>query len=131
MAGRRSWQGLALLALIPLLIISGGVSAHAHAQLLVSNPRIGATLYKAPTAVMLTFDDELIDLAGGNEVVVLDPKRHEVQNSVTQLNGATLKTTLKKVNLYGKYTVIYKVISADGHPVTSKFLFYFAKKKIK
>jgi methionine-rich copper-binding protein CopC len=131
MAGRRTWHGLALLALIPLLVISGGVSAHAHAQLLVSNPRIGATLYKAPTAVVLTFDDDLIDLAGGNEIVVLDPRKHQVQNGLTQLNGATLKTPLKKVNLYGKYTVIYKVMSVDGHPVTSKFLFYLAKKKKK
>jgi methionine-rich copper-binding protein CopC len=129
MTHTRSWRGVALVVLMPLLILSGGVSAHAHAQLLVSNPRIGATLYKAPTAVVLTFDDELIDLAGGNEIVVLDPKKHQVQNGLTQLNGATLKTPLKKVKLYGKYTVIYKVMSFDGHPVTSKFVFYFAKKK--
>ena len=119
------------MALIPLLIISGGVSAQAHAQLLVSNPRIGATLYKAPTSVALTFDDDLINLAGGNEIVVLDPKKHQIQNGLTQLSGATLKTALKKVKLYGKYTVIYKVMSIDGHPVTAKYLFYFAKKKKK
>lgn len=128
MSCRRTINLVTLFALMPLLLISGGVSAQAHAQLLVSNPRIGSTLYKAPTSVTLTFDDDLIDLGGGNEIVVLDPRKHQVQKGITQLAGATLKTGLKKMKLYGKYTVVFKVMSIDGHPVTAKYLFYFVKK---
>lgn len=122
-------QKLAVALLVPLLILSGGAPAQAHAQLLLSSPRVGATLYKAPTSVSLTFDDDLIDLPGGNEIVVLDPKRHQVQKGLTNLTGATVKVGLNKLKILGKYLVVYKVMSIDGHPVTARFPFYLAKKK--
>jgi copper resistance protein C len=107
------------------------VSAFAHAQLLVSSPAVGATLYSAPQSVTLTFDDDLIDLQGGNEIVVTDPKNHKVDVGNTLLQGSKLSIQLKKLTLLGKYEVTYHVISNDGHPVTNQFPFYLAKKPTK
>jgi methionine-rich copper-binding protein CopC len=131
MTDKRIWQGFALVALMPLLLITGEASAQAHAQLLVSSPPIGATLTKAPTSVELTFDDDLMDLLGGNQIVVLDPKKHQVQASETSVTGSKVWVKLRKLKLYGKYSVLYKVMSIDGHPVTATYRFYFVKKKTK
>lgn len=118
-----------LVTLVSLLIILIGTPAHAHAQLLVSNPRVGATYYKPLKLVKLVFDDDLINLAGGNAIVVTDPKKRHLETGECTLQGATLTTYLKSFKLYGKYLVTYKVISNDGHPVTAQYPFYYLKKK--
>ena len=128
MANKSFWQRLALVALLPLLLITGEASAQAHAQLLVSSPPIGATLTMAPTSVELTFDDDVMDLPGGNQIVVLDPKKHQVQVSETYVVGSKVWVKLRKLKLYGKYSVLYKVMSIDGHPVTATYRFYLVKK---
>ena len=112
---------------VAALILVGAVPASpafAHAQLLVSTPGISATLTKAPTAVTLQFDDDLIDLAGGNQIVVMNAAQKHVDQGTTKLAGATLSVGLKTGLANGKYQVIYKVISNDGHPVTGSYFFY-------
>ena len=102
--------------------------ASAHAQLLVSAPRVSSTVYVAPKAVALTFDDDLIDVDNGNQIEVRDPKKRLVSLADSRVVGPTLSISLGKLTLYGKYSVAYHVISADGHPVTSTYFFYFMKK---
>jgi methionine-rich copper-binding protein CopC len=102
--------------------------ASAHAQLLVSTPKVSSTLYVAPKVVTLTFDDDLLALESGNQIEVRDPKKRLVSLADSRVVGPTLSASLGKLTTYGKYSVAYHVISADGHPVTSTFFFYFMKK---
>lgn len=129
MNSKRSWHGLALVALVPLLIFPVGAPASAHAQRLVSTPAVGAVLYKWPALASVTFDDDIVAMPDANQLVVTDPKRHRVDTGAFVVKGATLTVALKKTKLYGKYTVTYRVISADGHPVSESYPFYFKKKK--
>ncbi|MEN9747889.1 MAG: CopC domain [Actinomycetota bacterium] len=81
--------------------------------------------------VSLTFDDDLIDLQDGNQIVVTDPKNKRVDIGASVLQGSKLSVQLKKFTLLGKYEVTYHVISNDGHPVTGQFPFYLKKKPAK
>jgi copper resistance protein C len=103
--------------------------ASAHAQLLIANPLVGSSVYALPSRVSLTFDDNLINLGGtSNQIQVVDPKGNRVDTGSSLLNGATLSVPLKPDNIIGKYEVTYRVISADGHPVSNSFPFYLEKK---
>jgi methionine-rich copper-binding protein CopC len=110
------------MAMVPL-------PAHAHAQLVASNPKVSATLYKSPTAIMLTFDDDLISLKGSNVIQVLDPKSKQIQLGKTAAEGATLAIKLKNSSLIGRYKVMWRALSADGHPVSGAYYYYLAKRK--
>jgi copper resistance protein C len=108
-----------------------GTPSLAHAQLLVASPGISQTLASSPGKVTLTFDDSLIDLAGGNQILVTNSDGQQVQTGPSLLSGAQLSVLLKPSLSDGKYQVIYKVISNDGHPVASSYFFYVTKTKIK
>jgi methionine-rich copper-binding protein CopC len=105
--------------------------ARAHAQLLTNSPAVSSTLTKQPKQVSLVFDDDLIDLAGGNQIVVTNAAQKHVESGATKLDGATVSVGLKPGLANGRYEVQYKVISDDGHPVTGTYFFYLklAKKK--
>ena len=118
----------ALSALVLSLCLTAEV-AYAHATLLASNPRVSATLTKAPKSITLVFDDDLLPIPSGNVVEVKDPKGRKADAGSTVLNGASVSAALKSLKIFGKYTVIYHVVSADGHPVTGTYFFYFKKRK--
>ncbi|MEN9715021.1 MAG: hypothetical protein RJA35_488 [Actinomycetota bacterium] len=128
MSSARKTISFAAFALASTLVVGVSAPAFAHAQLLVSSPAVGSTLYVAPTSVTLTFDDDLIDLAGGNQIVVTDPSNARVDTGDTVLKGATLSIALRKLTKFGKYLISYHVISNDGHPVGSQFPFYYQAK---
>jgi copper resistance protein C len=122
-----------LAAALALVGLTFGLSlpASAHAQLLLANPKIGSSVYALPSKVQLTFDDNLIDLGGtSNQVEVTDPKGKRIDSGSTHVDGATLAVQLKSDTAVGKYEVTYRVISADGHPVSNSFPFYLAKKPV-
>ena len=82
-----------------------------------------------PSKVQLTFDDNLIDLGGSsNQIEITDPKGKRIDSGATRVDGSALTVQLKPDTLLGKYEVTYRVISADGHPVSNSFPFYLEKK---
>ena len=114
-------------ALLILALLIPGQPASAHAVLVQALPGVSKILYKAPTSVTLTFDDDLINLSGSNQIQVFDSKKRRVDLGVTQLSGATITAKVKILSL-GTYRVVYRVLSADGHPVSSSYYFYLKKK---
>jgi methionine-rich copper-binding protein CopC len=118
---------LAPLLVVGLLVMQTA-PAEAHAQLISSNPKVSATLYKSPTTVTLTFDDDLIDLASANLIQVFNSKNKRIDRAGTKLNGSTMSTALLANLPVGKYRVTYRVLSADGHPVTATYYFYLKMK---
>jgi methionine-rich copper-binding protein CopC len=122
-----------IVAALTLVVLTLGLAlpASAHAQLLLSNPQVGSTVFVLPSRVALTFDDNLINLGGSaNQIQVTDPKGLRVDSGATAVSAATLSVNLKADSLIGKYEVTYRVISADGHPVSTSFPFYLEKKPV-
>lgn len=102
--------------------------AEAHALLVKANPKNSAILFKSPSNVTLTFDDDLLDLATSNVIQVFNDKNRRVDRGGTKLQAATVSTLLNASLSVGRYRVTYRVLSADGHPVSATYYFYLKKK---
>ncbi|MFG2712339.1 copper resistance CopC/CopD family protein [Streptomyces goshikiensis] len=119
---------LALVVAVLALVLGGAGSAFAHAGLSGSDPADGAVLKADPQYVTLTFtesvsfsDDSLRVLSPENERVNPRPAQH-----------ADGKDNTARVELSGKlpqgtYTVAWRVVSADGHPISGAFVFSIGK----
>lgn len=110
-----------VLSLIVLLVVllSGGVqAAQAHAALVSSDPAEGAVLDAPPTRIVLTFNEEISPrgAAGGPETAVFVDRRAQEWSS--QVDGARLILTPDATPIAGEYVVNFRVVSADGHPIT-------------
>lgn len=113
------------------MLLVSAIPASAHAQLVSANPKSKSVIYALPKQVQLMFGDDLIDLADGNQIQVTDPKGKRIDTGENILLGNQLSTGLKKSVLLGRYTVTYRVLSEDGHPVSATYFFTLAKKPIK
>jgi methionine-rich copper-binding protein CopC len=104
--------------LVALLVLGFTGTASAHAELVSSDPKDGASLAKAPAKLILVFSEEL--QADGNLITVTDAKGAQVDNGDTTLdlsdpNRVTLTITLKSGLGDGAYKVDWKNMSTDGH----------------
>lgn len=115
-------KALLLVAALALVLVQR-TPAMAHASLAYATPAIGQILSQSPNQVQLTFDDDLQNLGGNSNVIeVTDATGEEVQMGETLLQGATISVALKSL-ASGRYTVTYRVVSADGHPVSDSYDF--------
>lgn len=119
---------LALLAVAFALMIGGAGSAFAHAGLTGSDPADGAVLPVAPQQVTLTFtesvslsEDSLRVLSPANERVNPRPAQH------AEGKDDTGRVQLADDLAQGTYTVAWRVVSADGHPISGAFTFSIGK----
>ncbi|MGA8258505.1 MAG: copper resistance protein CopC, partial [Nocardioides sp.] len=116
----RAWvaAGLTLLALSAG--VAGAAPASAHATLLSSDPTEGAVLPEAPDVVTFVFD-EPVSLPP-NGVQVFDSAGSPVEadgSSRDTVITADLPDSLDD----GSYVVVWRAISADGHPIAGSLTF--------
>jgi copper transport protein len=115
---------LAILALALLL----PAQAQAHAQLEGTVPERGAVVKQEPPAVIFRFDEPVEGNFGA--VRVYDAKGTRVDEGDAfhpNGEGPRLGVHLKPGLPDGSYTATYRVISADGHIVSSGFVFSIGK----
>ena len=113
----------ALLVALAVLAI-GAPAAQAHATLQGSTPARGAQLAQSPERIVLTFDEPVEGSFGA--IRVFDAKAGRVDDGkVSHPGGAGRKLTVgvKPGLPDGSYTATYRVVSADGHPVSGGLLF--------
>jgi methionine-rich copper-binding protein CopC len=118
-------QSKFVVALLVCLVSLQGTPVAAHNQLLRAVPKQGASLTSAPSSVLLTFDDSFI---GGNEinkVIVTNAAGTKVNSGNSSVAANTLTLALPTLP-NGIYTVNYRVVSADGHPVSGGYQFKVA-----
>lgn len=111
-----------VLTLLATLCLAG--TASAHATLIGSDPADGATLQAAPASVTLTFDDSLENFEP--VVTVSGPDGLTYQSGPATIDGATLSNAVQPLTAAGTYTIAYRVVSDDGHPVEGQVRFEFA-----
>jgi hypothetical protein len=111
------------------LLFAASSPAFAHAQLTIANPKANAVLFTMPSQVRLQFSDEIIELPGGNVISVTGPNGRRIDTGATTVLGNQMTVKLRKISTLGKYTVRYRVISEDGHPVNGTYRFTLVKKK--
>lgn len=95
--------------------------AWAHDELVRASPADGETVSGPPRQVELEFDESI--QAGFVTVVVTAPDGEQVQQGNPRVSGKTVVQPLRPVPTAGRCIVAYRVVSADGHPVTGQLSF--------
>lgn len=120
--GRRTLTRALTRALVVVLLVLGiaplgAGPAAAHASLVTSDPRDGATLDRLPSRVSFTFSEDVVTPA---YVVVRTADGADVTSGGPVVDGATVSQELDGSEATGEVTLAYRVVSVDGHPVTGE-----------
>ncbi|MEU2610247.1 copper resistance CopC family protein [Micromonospora sp. NPDC007271] len=122
---RSSSAGLVAAALAGLAVLLAPASpAAAHNSLLTANPAKNARLAAPPAQITLKFLQKL-DPAF-TTIVLSDADQRKVSTSEPAVTGTTGTVTISEPLANGSYTVAYRVVSADGHPVQGSYSFTVA-----
>jgi copper transport protein len=111
-----------VLAALALGLWATAVSAHSLVR--STDPKAGSTVRKAPTAVVIRFNEQ-VELAFGG-IQVLDPDQRRVDTGKTRYSSGrrdTIQVGLAPDLANGQYTVVWRIVAADGHPRSSRFRF--------
>lgn len=110
------------------LALSGAFAApaFAHAALTGTSPESGADATDI-TAVSLTANEELLDLGDGEGFVlaVSDAEGHFYGDGCVTVDGTSASMPVQ-LGAAGEYTVAYRVVSADGHPIEGSWTFTYS-----
>lgn len=110
---RRPVRRLALVAVLTAALgAAAAPPALAHTRLVSSTPAKGASM-PGIAEVKLVFSDKISTA----KVVVKDDKNKTFQSGAAQSAGTTVTQPLTGPLPAGTYTVAYRVVGADGHPV--------------
>lgn len=111
-----------------LLVLGGAAPASAHAALRDSDPRDAEVLKTAPRHVTLGFTESVSLL--DDSIRVVDPDNRPVR--VSEAGRAKGRSDTARVRLPrdladGTYTIAWRVVSADSHPVSGALIFSVGK----
>ena len=94
--------------------------ASAHNALESTDPADGSTVGTLPDAVVLTFNLPALSL--GSAITVTGPAG-DVAEGKPQFVNDTVSQPVRAGAPAGAYTVVWRVTSADGHPISGTFRF--------
>lgn len=122
--GRRTAARLLLVAALlqaALVIVLGAAPpASAHATLVSTDPAEGAVLETAPEQVTFTFNESVIGVPAG--IQVFDATGEQVASSAS-VEEARLVVDLEGEVGEGTLVVVWRLVSADGHPIGGSLSF--------
>ncbi|PZH02553.1 transporter [Streptomyces sp. NTH33] len=115
-------------AVLALLLLGGAGPAFAHADLRGADPADGTVLKSAPRTITLTYSESVALL--DDSFRLFDPEGRRVKTG--QPRHATDRSDTARVTFpdglgEGTFTVAWRVISADSHPVSGAFTFSVGK----
>ena len=127
---RKLLARLALVIVALLSVLAPAQIASAHAILLTSEPAPSAVLDQSPTEIALFFNEEVDTVFGrvrildssGKVVQIVKPIRDAANHTIVRAPLSSLDE--------GTYVVIWRVASADSHPVQGSFTFQIGNTSI-
>ncbi|WAZ27129.1 copper resistance protein CopC [Streptomyces cinnabarinus] len=114
-------------AVLVLLVLGGAGTASAHAALRGTDPDDGSVLRTAPRQLTLTFTESVGLLDDSVRVLGPDGRRLRLGEAEHENGDNTARVTLPRGLDQGTYTVAWRVVSADSHPVSGAFTFSVGK----
>jgi copper resistance protein C len=110
------------------VVLGTATPALAHNVLISSDPKDGSQLEAGPTSITLTFDQPVQAGEKLNTVTVTGPEgtRWEADGEPTVKNNS-VEFPVRPLGPAADYTVGYRILSADGHPVTGSLKFTLTK----
>ncbi|MEU9289457.1 copper resistance CopC family protein [Streptomyces sp. NPDC048275] len=125
---RRAVRTTARALVVPAALAALAVAtpqAAAHTELDISSPGANAKLAGLPPRVTLTFSDAMTQKYAKFAVTAPDGK--SAASGEPRVSGKTVTLALEPTSRAGQYTVGYRVVSADGHPVSGSYTFTVAE----
>lgn len=122
----RSARPLAVLAALLLAFASlfaAASPAQAHDVLTGSNPAADSTIETLPAQMTLTFSAVISAEPGASEVQVTDAAGTVLTDGAPSVQDNVLTQPLLEGAGSGTITVLWKVVSSDGHPISGQFAF--------
>lgn len=116
-----------LVGLLCALSLSIAPLASAHTSVVSTVPTYKSTLTVMVDEIEISFTDELMVIADRdvNSIALVAPDGEEVLIRKTVIAGNSIKALLPAGEyIDGTYTVEYRVVSADGHPVSGMYELY-------
>ena len=118
-------RNLKVLLLAVGLIFGVSPAATAHAELVKSFPTANAKLTKSPKFVQLEFAEPIVTLKSksANSIFILNSNAQKIETSKIEIKKGVARVDLIGTLKPGKYTVNYRIVSADGHVLNANFKF--------
>ena len=109
-----------------LMLVAGGMlaaaPASAHDELVSTDPAAGSTVEALHAQLTLTFSGELVTDAGATELQVTDAGGTSLGDGDPEVEGTSVTQALTGA-ASGPITVLWKVVSSDGHPISGQYAF--------
>ncbi len=102
--------------------------ASAHAVLDSSSPAPSALLASSPKEIRLDFDEQVEATLGDIHVYDSEQREVSIEKTVRSSRDASIVTAGVPTLKNGVYIVVWRVVSADGHPVSGAFPFEIGTK---
>jgi len=111
------------------LLLGTSEIAQAHGSFVSSNHKSQSTVSKLPKVVWVEFDGKLITIADKqtNFLTVRNSNGRVLSDGKAFVEGTRVSVNLKDRSATGKIKVSWRVVSEDGHPVSSFFTFTVRK----
>lgn len=110
------------IVLAGLAVFGFATPALAHNVLVGSNPASGSSVASGPSEVQLDFDAPV--QFGANYLTVIGPDgNHWEKTDNATVKGDSVATAVAPLGAAGVYKIGYRIISADGHPVSGEVSF--------
>ena len=103
-------------------------SASAHTVIVSAIPAENAMLEELPSAISITFAEELIDIGDSNSISVVDQAGSELALTKPLVSGSVLTSELSPKVEIGLFKVSYRAVAADGHVITGNYEFTVSSK---
>ena len=114
----------ALASLTTAALVLAPTPASAHDVLLSSSPEDGQTLEELPEEVVLTFNNTPLENDDGNAVVVTGPDGESTyEEGELTFDGTDVLVDLTPLDEAGEYSIDYRIVSSDGHPIQESISF--------
>ncbi|UKD55977.1 copper resistance protein CopC [Amycolatopsis sp. FU40] len=123
---RQRRGGLAAILFTLAATLVPHAAAEAHSFLESSSPAKDSAIAAGPAKIVRTFNGPLD--SGFTELSALGPDgKTPWESGAHTVAGADLSAPVKPLGPAGKYTVDYRIVSADGHPVSGSYSFTLTK----
>lgn len=113
---------LAAVAIALVALLVPAAPAFAHDELVSTDPSADAVLDALPAQITLTFSADILDAEGSTVLQVTDAAGTSLADGAPIVSGADVTQSLAGP-ASGAVTVVWRVVSSDGHPIDGTFSF--------
>ena len=109
--------------ILTFFLVALALPAQAHDQLVDQSPKDGETMQAGVVEIKLDFNNELLNLGDSAAEILILNEAGEIQNPGCALVENRTASVKADLSVAGNYSVAWRVVSSDGHPISGEFSF--------